>query len=82
MDEILNNLAIIKQQIEKACLESNRDSNDVKLLLATKTISADKIKIVLEAGETLIGENKVQELIEKFEPLKAIPPLYWTSANQ
>ena len=73
MDEILNNLAIIKQRIEKACLESNRDSNDVKLLLATKTISADKIKIVLEAGETLIGENKVQELIEKFEPLKAIP---------
>ena len=72
MNEILNNLATIKQRIEKACLESNRNSNEVKLLLATKTISADKIKIALEAGETLIGENKVQELTEKFEPLKAI----------
>jgi pyridoxal phosphate enzyme (YggS family) len=73
MNEILNNLALIKQRIEKACLESQRNSNEVKLLLATKTISADKIKIALEAGETLIGENKVQELTQKFEPLKAIP---------
>ena len=73
MNRILNNLTIIKQRMQKACLESNRNSDDVKLLLATKTISADKIKIVLEAGETLIGENKVQELTEKFEPLKVIP---------
>ena len=73
MNEILNNLAIIKQRIENACLESNRDSNDVKLLLATKTISADKIQIALEAGENLIGENKVQEITDKFDPLKHIP---------
>ena len=73
MNEILNNLSIIKQRIEKACLESNRNRNEVKLLLATKTISADKIKIAIEAGETLIGENKVQELTEKFEALKVIP---------
>ena len=73
MSEVLDNLAIIKKRIEDACLKSERDSKDVKLLLATKTISADKIKIVLEAGETLIGENKVQEITEKFEPLKDIP---------
>ena len=73
MDEILKNLSIIKQRIEKACQESNRNRNEVKLLLATKTISADKIKIAIEAGETLIGENKVQELTEKFEALKVIP---------
>ena len=73
MNEILNNLALIKERMQIACLKSNRNSSDVKLLLATKTISADKIKIVLEAGETLIGENKVQELAVKFEALKAIP---------
>ncbi len=73
MNEIIKNLSRIKQRIENACLESQRNPNEVKLLLATKTISADKIKIALEAGETLIGENKVQELTQKFEPLKAIP---------
>lgn len=30
--------------------------------MATKTVPAKKIKIVLQAGETLIGENKVQAL--------------------
>ncbi|MBK6731081.1 MAG: YggS family pyridoxal phosphate-dependent enzyme [Bacteroidetes bacterium] len=73
MNEILANLSIIKKRIDNACIISNRNSNEVKLLLATKTISADKITIALNAGETLIGENKVQELIEKFEPLKTIP---------
>lgn len=73
MNEIIKNLALIKQRIENACLKSQRNPNEVKLLLATKTISADKIKIALEAGETLMGENKVQELTQKFEPLKAIP---------
>jgi len=73
MNEIIKNLSRIKQRIENACLKSQRSPNEVKLLLATKTISADKIKIALEAGETLIGENKVQELTQKFEPLKAIP---------
>ena len=72
MNEVLSNLLIIKKRIQDTCLKSNRNSNDVKLLLATKTISADRIIIALEAGETLIGENKVQELVEKFEPLKAV----------
>ncbi|MFA5669303.1 MAG: YggS family pyridoxal phosphate-dependent enzyme [Balneolaceae bacterium] len=73
MNEVLDNLSIIKDRIQDACLKSGRNSSDVKLLLATKTVSADKIKIALEAGETLIGENKVQELESKFEDLKAIP---------
>ena len=72
MNEAVSNLLIIKKRIQDTCLKSNRNSNDVKLLLATKTISADRIKIALEAGETLIGENKVQELVEKFEALKAV----------
>ncbi len=72
-ESILENLKLILQRIENACLRSNRNPNEVRLLLATKTISADNIKIVLEAGQTLIAENKVQEVKEKYEALKAIP---------
>ena len=43
------------------------------MLLATKTVSAERIKTALNAGHTLIAENKVQELKEKFEALKGIP---------
>ena len=41
--------------------------------MATKTVNADRIKIVLNAGQTLIAENKIQELKEKFEALQGMP---------
>lgn len=72
-DDILNNLNVILDRIEKACLKSNRNPDEVKLLLATKTVSPEKIKVVLQANQTLIAENKVQELKEKFDDLKDIP---------
>lgn len=72
-DLIINNLKSIQERIENICNKTGRDSNEVKLLLATKTVPAERIKIALQAGQTLIGENKVQELKGKFEPLKYIP---------
>ena len=72
-DNILNNLNVILDRIEKACLKSNRNPDEVKLLLATKTVSTEKIKVALQANQTLIAENKVQELKEKFDDLKNTP---------
>ncbi|EFK33802.1 Predicted enzyme with a TIM-barrel fold [Chryseobacterium gleum] len=72
-DDILHNLAAINERIKKACEQSGRNTDDVKLLLATKTVPPDRIKIALENGYTLIAENKVQELKEKYEDLKSIP---------
>lgn len=73
MSLIIENIAKIKCRIKNAAEHSGRNPNEIKLLLATKTVSAQNIKKALESGETLIGENKVQELIEKAEILKAIP---------
>lgn len=69
---IKNNLSIIRNRIITACNNSNRKPSEVKLLLATKTVSADKIIMALQQGETLIGENKVQELKEKFDALTTV----------
>lgn len=41
--------------------------------MATKTVSADRIKMALKQGYLLIAENKVQELKEKFQYLLDIP---------
>ncbi|MVX35951.1 YggS family pyridoxal phosphate-dependent enzyme [Myroides sp. LoEW2-1] len=71
-ENILNNLKAISNRIQLACLKSNRDPRDVKLLLATKTVRAEDIKIAIEAGFPLIGENKVQEVKEKFEILSTV----------
>lgn len=71
--DVVNNLQHIVQRIEHACKASNRDARGVRLLMATKTVPAERIRIALEAGQHLIGENKVQEIKEKFEVLKSIP---------
>ncbi|WP_343658701.1 YggS family pyridoxal phosphate-dependent enzyme [Chryseobacterium sp.] len=72
-NNILYNLSVINERIKKACEKSGRNSDEVRLLLAVKTVSADRIKIALENGQTLIAENKVQELKEKYEDLKNTP---------
>lgn len=70
---VLENISAIKERMDTACLKNKRNPYEVKLLLATKTVSADRIKIALQAGYFLIAENKIQELKEKYEALKEIP---------
>ncbi|GFD96325.1 YggS family pyridoxal phosphate enzyme [Alteromonas sp. KUL156] len=74
MDNIQNNLNIIHQRIQFACKKANRNPEDVRLLLATKTVNTDKINFALEQGETLVGENKVQELKQKCNAIKQLQP--------
>jgi pyridoxal phosphate enzyme (YggS family) len=69
-EEIIFNLRQVHDRIENACKLSGRAVADVKLLLATKTVPAENIRIAIEAGETLIGENKMQEFRDKDSALK------------
>lgn len=69
---IISNLKEVHDRIEAACKLSGRNPLEVQLLLATKTVPADKIRIAIEAGETLIGENKMQELRDKDPGLKSL----------
>src|SRR5690554_3023643 len=72
-DSIIENLNRVHQRIETACKEAGRAVDEVQLLLATKTVSAEKIQLAVEAGETIIGENKVQELRDKDAVLSSLP---------
>ena len=74
MDEdILKNIALIEERIQSACKNCGRSSKEVKLLLATKTVPAQRIKIALEAGYYLIAENKIQEIKEIYDALSDTP---------
>lgn len=64
-EDIIFNLKEVHDRIEKACEISGRAVTDVQLLMATKTVPAERIQIAFEAGETLMGENKMQELRDK-----------------
>ena len=73
MDDLIwikDNLARIHARIEAACARADRNPSGVRLLMATKTVSAERIRLAIGLGEKLIGENKVQEYTEKWEQLK------------
>lgn len=67
--DIVHNLQVIRNRIADACIGCGRDPHDVILLLATKTVDPQGIRYAIEAGATLIGENKVQEFTSKDEAL-------------
>lgn len=72
-NQIAQNLEHILHRIAQACLQSNRNPEEVRLLMATKTVSAELIKVAIQMGQPLIGENKIQEVKEKYEALLSIP---------
>lgn len=67
---IKQNLKIIQDRINNACINANRSPDEVKLLLATKTVSAENIQLAIDEGYHLLGENKVLEAKEKYDNLK------------
>lgn len=73
-DTITHNLKIIHNRIQSACKRAGRNPDEVRLLLATKTVDSNRIKFALEQGETLVGENKVQELKQKCEAIAVCNP--------
>lgn len=78
MDQLVEeNLITVRQQMELACRTSGRSIEDVKLLLATKTVPLEKLQQAILAGETLFGENKAQELRGKFPLMQQHEQLEW-----
>ncbi len=55
------------EKVEKACLQCGRNKDDVKIIAVTKTRTVDEINQIIDAGATIIGENRVQELLEKID---------------
>lgn len=72
-DPMLERLHRVRSQIDDAAVAAGRRPSEVRLLLATKTQSPDRIITALRAGFTLIGENRVQEVVGKAAELASIP---------
>ena len=64
---IKDRFADIIRRKNEAALRSGRNPEDVTLVAVTKTHTADEINEAIEAGATDIGENRVQEMLEKYD---------------
>ncbi len=62
---IRENVAEARGRIEDAARRSGRNSGDIALVIVSKNRTVEEIQAVLAAGETQIGENRVQEAERK-----------------
>lgn len=63
------NISAARDKILDTIRRSGRNPRDITIVAVTKKRSAQEIVAVLHAGFTVIGENRVQEAIEKFPHL-------------
>lgn len=63
------NIELIQERIKRACERVGRNPDEVQLLLATKTVSPERINRAIHSGATLIGESRAQELAEKYDKI-------------
>lgn len=64
---VLTRLDGIRQKIAAACAEAGRDPQTVTLMAVTKTVDPVLINTAVDAGVTVLGENRVQEYLSKRE---------------
>ena len=61
------NYSRITQNIARSAKKSGRRYEDITLLAATKTVDIGVINHAIESGINVIGENRVQEFLSKYE---------------
>jgi hypothetical protein len=71
-DEVIANLATIRETIGGACARSGRDPAEVTLVAAAKTVPSEVVACAVEAGVTAVGHNYVQELREMHEEVVGV----------
>jgi pyridoxal phosphate enzyme (YggS family) len=64
-----NGLSTVEQEIARACTESRRDRASVTLIAVSKTFDAAAISPIIDAGQRVFGENRVQEAKAKWPGL-------------
>ena len=71
---IKENIECVNVLKEEAARKIGKNREDVLLVAVTKTYDAEKINEAIDAGIKDIGENKVQEILDKYENVK---PVKW-----
>jgi PLP dependent protein len=64
-ERVRENAARIREEIDAAARRAGRDPSDVELLAAVKYVALEGVGALLDAGVTLLGENRAQELEAK-----------------
>lgn len=76
-ENISTNINEIRKNIETSIKKSNQKVSDVTLIGVTKTIDIARIETMINSNVYSLGENKVQELLEKYDTLSSKHEINW-----
>lgn len=68
-ESICQNIDSIRRRIAAAAAKSGRNPEDIRIIAVTKTVEPERINEAVKAGIVDLGENRVQELCEKYDKI-------------
>ncbi len=68
--EIANALKNVLENIRSSAVKADRDVNEIKLITVSKTIELERVIEAVNAGASILGENRVQDAKEKISNFK------------
>lgn len=72
---IKENIIHVEKRIEEAAKRAGRKREEILLLAVSKTMPVETIREAVDCGLTALGENKVQEIMEKYDQMG--PDISW-----
>ncbi len=79
LEALRGHLAEVEEQIAAAARRVGRSPTEVRLLPVSKTVEEGRLRLAWQAGCRMLGENKVQEALRKWEALREeLPELRWS----
>ena len=73
---VVQRLTVLRARVADAASAAGRDPAEVRILLASKTMTVPVVRAAVLAGGTLLGENRVQELVAKAPELVDLSPTW------
>lgn len=76
-DTIAGHVRLVRETIRQAALRAGRPPESVRLIAATKSVSPDRVRSVIEAGVRILGENRLQEALPKLDAIGVREGVAW-----
>ncbi len=77
MVDVASNLERLREEVESIAVACRRKPEEIRILAVSKTFSADCVRQAYASGQTLFGENRVQEAEEKIPLVNHSSGLAW-----
>jgi hypothetical protein len=72
-ERLKRNIYNLMEEVKKTCKKAGRNVSDIKIVVATKYALVNEVKILYTLGINNFGENRADELVEKYNATGGIP---------